>query len=203
MSKSISHSARQGRVLNRWRSGLCLVFWLTEEGQCAKVGAGRPSQVLPGRGSGKLWSVCWEVDTPTSTWAHTCVYLGCAARPQPTWCSGGHLGAPQWWDVPLRAGPLASPSAGSPPPPPGRRGWGAAAAGPPAAADTSLGRTCTRSAPSALGPEKARAPSQPAPPHTYEGTPLPGPPLLCRPLHPLSRPPQLSRACIWFTWGAD
>lgn len=53
MLESISHRAWQGRVLNEWPSGLCLVLWLTEEGQCAKVGAWRPSQVLPGRGSGK------------------------------------------------------------------------------------------------------------------------------------------------------
>lgn len=145
-------------------------------GTVPQGGGRRPSQVLPGRGSGKALvrllagrhphflvgaPLCLS-GTHCSALAHT----GCR------W----HLGTPRWWAVPLRAGPPASPCAGSQPPPPGRRGWSAAAAGPPAAAGTSLGRTCTRSAPSALGPgEKIRALSQPAQPcSAHTSTPRPG-----------------------------
>lgn len=147
-----------------------------------------PAKCHQAEARGKLWSVCWRVDTPLQGGRTSVSVRDALLRPpQPPWCAGGRLGTPPGWAVPP-GGSLASPSAGSRPPPPGRRAGHAAGAGPPAAAGTSLGRTCTRSAPSALGPDrKARAPAQPAPPPTDKGTPLLGPPA-CRPPTPCPGP---------------
>lgn len=153
-------------------------------------GGGRPGTAFPGRGSGKALLRllgCRHAHRPSER-AHTCLPVTpclTSAHRVRRWPS---LDAPGCGMASLPAGPLASPSSGSWPLPPGRRGWSEAAAGPPAAADTSLGRTCTRSAASALGPgrRQGRHVSRLLPYRT-KGSPLPGLLPLCLPLDPLSR----------------
>lgn len=172
------------------------------EGQCPGWGSGGRVKCYQAEAQGKLSSTCCDEDAPLLQSGLTLVCI-CDAllHPSPQGVLVAISGLPGGRRSSLLAGPLASPSSGSQPPPPGRRGWSVAAAGPPVAADTSLGRTCTHSAPSVLGPEeKAQALSQPAPSYLtrMKGTPSPG-----SPLNPLSRTPQLPWAHVWFTWGAN
>lgn len=165
-------------------------------GQGSKVeeeGGGRPGTAFPGRGSGKALIHllgCSHARRPSKR-AHTCLPVtSCltSAHGVRRWPS---LDAPGGGMASLPAGPLASPSSGSWPLPPGRRGWSEAAAGPPAAADTSLGRTYTRSAASALGPSRrhGRHVSRLLP-YCMKGSPLPDL-LPLPPSRPLVQDPQL------------